>query len=198
MVRIPAQSSVARDSAWPRSAREQGAASTRKLGQEGRTAETLAFPDQGSRDGSGEARLREQLRQLSADFENFRRRSEAAHARAFGSGQDRFLEEVVPVIVDLRAALELSGDDQGEGVRKGIELVLTKLEACIEALGYSRVPTVGERMDPRRHEAIFTVPSTEHPPKVVLRELAPGFERNGRVVLPARVAVSRSPAPEGR
>ncbi len=179
-------------------------------GEEGPRAEGGSRPDgvqgaeageAGSRDTIGDPGrgnledpeyLKDQLRRLSADFENYRRRSRAELERAEARGQDRFLEALVPVIVDLEASLRHEPkDEHDKGLLDGIRMVTEKLQQTLAKLGYTRIPTVGERMDPNRHEALFTVKSPEHPAKVVAQELAPGYERDGKVVLPAKVAVSQ-------
>ncbi|MBM4320915.1 MAG: nucleotide exchange factor GrpE [Deltaproteobacteria bacterium] len=158
-----------------------------------------AEPEQRSRDQLetmeerelGESELRNQLKLLSADLENFRRRSELQILEAGKRGQDRFLAELVPVLVDLQAALSQPAGNDAEGLRTGIAMVLDKLLTRLEGLGYTRIPARGQSMDPLRFEALFTVPSSTHPPGTVLDELAPGFERDSRVVLPAKVSVAR-------
>ncbi len=134
-----------------------------------------------------------QLKQLSADFENFRRRSRDELQRAQQRGQDLFLGELLPVLVDFQAALDHGSAGGEEGLREGLGLILEKLHGRIAALGYERIGTIGQRMDPVRHEALFTVPAQgEQPAGVVVQELSPGFERAGKVIHPAKVAVSRA------
>lgn len=136
------------------------------------------------------AQLRALLKQLSADFDNFRRRSKQQLERERTRGQDLFLEELIPVLVDLQAAMAASGEGAAEALREGVRLVLDKLYQRIESLGYKRIPTRGVRLDPRRHDALFTVPTADHEPGTVVDEISPGFLRGDRLVLPAKVSVA--------
>lgn len=132
-----------------------------------------------------------QLKQLSADFENYRRRSEATLRVERLRGQDRFLEELVPVLVDLQAAVSFRTTSEVDALREGVSLILEKLEARLTALGYHRIPTRGELLDPTRHDALFTQVVPELSPGTIIDELSPGFVREGRVVFPAKVSVAR-------
>lgn len=151
-------------------------------------------PGAGAEDGAAvpvEPDLVLALKQLSADFDNYRRRSEAQLREAAKRGQDEFLRELVPVLVDLQAALDQPVGQDVQVLRQGLVLLQEKLLACIRTLGYNRIEAKGQRMDPRRFEALFTVPSSEASPGTVLEELSPGFERDGKVILPAKVSVAK-------
>jgi len=143
--------------------------------------------------GAREQRLVAQIKQLSADFENFRRRSKAELADARARGRDHFLGELVPVLVDLASACRQGPEETSvPGVLEGLRLLEEKLYGTISALGYQRVPTVGHAMDPTRHDALMAVQSDDAPPRTVVQEFAPGFERDGRVVVAAKVAVAKA------
>jgi molecular chaperone GrpE len=139
----------------------------------------------------GQEQLLEQLRQLSADFENFRKRSGVQVQEAARKGQDQMLEELIPLLTDLGSVTRQPLMPDQVGVRRGIEMILEKGFGILAGLGYQRVATTGLTLDPRRHEALLTIASDSVPSGQVLEELAPGFERDGKVVIAAKVAVAR-------
>jgi len=50
----------------------------------------------------------------------------------------------------------------------------------------------GEPFDPNLHEAMMEVADNEHPPGTVLEEMEKGYMLRDKVVLPARVVVSKA------
>lgn len=152
-----------------------------------------ADPDPEGIAAAREERLVAQLKQLSADFDNYRRRTKADLAAARARGRDQFLTELLPVLVDLGAACAPGPEEAcAAGLLRGLRLLEEKLYETIAGLGYARVATVGESLDPTRHDALLAVGAGDLPPRTVVQELAPGFERDGRVVVPAKVAVTRA------
>jgi len=77
-----------------------------------------------------------------------------------------------------------------EGVR-ATERVLTK---ALERFGVRRIPAVGERFDPTRHEAVMEVEDASRPAGTVTSALEDGYTIHNRLLRPARVAVAKSPA----
>jgi molecular chaperone GrpE len=64
----------------------------------------------------------------------------------------------------------------------------------LEKFGVTPVAAVGEPFDPTWHEAMGQLESAEHPPNTVLQEMQKGYLLNDRLLRPALVLVSKSPA----
>ena len=135
------------------------------------------------------AELRRAYDRLMADFENYKRNAEKDRADAEGRGRDELVEVLVPVLADLSAASRANGEDVS-AVRRGVALIRAKLENALARMGYQRIPTENEKMDPKVHEAIATVPAPSKPGMSILEELQPGYLRGDRLVTPARVVVA--------
>lgn len=75
---------------------------------------------------------------------------------------------------------------------EGVDLTLASLAKRVAELGAQRLSVVGERFDPRLHEAIDVVPVAEATQdEMVVQEVRAGYRMGDRVLRPARVRVGR-------
>ncbi len=138
--------------------------------------------------------LKEQLMRSLADFQNFRKRSEADKQAIRTFANEKFAYDLLPVLDNFDRALQaITPESTGESIRAGIEGVQKQLTTVLASQKLIRIPAVGLPFDPERHEAVVTEASTDHPEMTVLEELESGFEMAGRVIRPARVKVSKKP-----
>jgi molecular chaperone GrpE len=145
------------------------------------------------------ASLRDQLLRALAEAENARRRAERTVDDVRQHGISDFARELLVVADNLQrtiAAIENHATATAidtaliEGVR-ATERVLTK---ALERFGVRRIPAVGARFDPTRHEAVMEVEDASRPAGTVTSALEDGYTIHNRLLRPARVAVAKSPA----
>lgn len=144
-----------------------------------------------------QARIEEQrqdwLRAL-ADAENARKRAQADIAQARKFAIERFVDDLLPVIDSMEAALSASGAD-AESLRGGVELTLRLLRAALERANVADVaPVAGERFDPHRHQAMAAV-EAEAEPNTIVAVMQKGYCLNERMVRPALVTVAKARQP---
>jgi molecular chaperone GrpE len=145
-----------------------------------------------------QAKLDEQreawLRAL-ADAENARKRAQADIAQARKYAAERMVEDLVPVMDSLEAALGAGGAEL-DALRAGVELTRKQLQSAFERAGVAAVsPEPGQRFDPHRHQAMATAESDQEP-NTVLSVLQKGYTLHDRIVRPALVTVARAKAVE--
>jgi molecular chaperone GrpE len=143
----------------------------------------------------------EQFKRLAqraqADLVNYRNRvkneQEVMQARTVQRVVTRFIE----IADQLEKALEpaVSSGVESQWVT-GVEAIYQNLLHVVKAEGFDRFDAHGEEFDPRRHDALLTSPSDQHPPNSVMNQLAAGYTRNGEVVRPAQVVIAESPTEE--
>jgi molecular chaperone GrpE len=141
-----------------------------------------------------QARLEEQreawLRAL-ADAENARKRAQADIAQARKYAAERIVEDLLPVMDSLEAALA-SPDSGPAALRAGVELTLRQLRSAFERAGVAVVsPEAGQRFDPHRHQAMAALEADQEP-NTVLAVLQKGYTLHDRVVRPALVNVAKA------
>jgi molecular chaperone GrpE len=67
------------------------------------------------------------------------------------------------------------------------------LAELAKSAGIERIKTIGATFDPKLHQAVEMVYSSEHPHSTVLKEISPGFSAQGVVVRLSDVVVSLNP-----
>ena len=103
------------------------------------------------------------------------------------------LKELIPILGDMRLALQQHAHQDTATVKQGVALILRKLETIMRSHGAEPIPTIGERFDSTLHEAISTGPAThEHPANTIISEIRPGYCFGGKVLEVARVIVART------
>lgn len=131
-----------------------------------------------------------------AETQNVRRRAEkeAGDARAYAA--TNFARDVLSVSDNLERALasipaELRGDDKFKGLVAGLEATGRELTAIFGRNGIARVASLGEMLDPNKHQAMMEMPS-DQPPGMIVQEMQPGYTIKDRLLRPALVAVARA------
>ena len=141
-----------------------------------------------------QAKLDEQrdawLRAL-ADAENARKRAQADIAQARKYAAERIVEDLLPVMDSLEAALGAAGASP-DALQAGVELTQRQLLQAFERAGVAEVnPGAGQRFDPHRHQAMAAV-AADQEPNTVLAVLQKGYTLHDRVVRPALVTVAKA------
>ncbi len=127
-----------------------------------------------------------------AETDNVRRRAQEDVAKAHKFAVESFAESLVPVIDSLEKALEAS-QLAPQAMRDGIELTLKQLRTAFEKNNLKEINPVGEKFDPRWHQAISVVPAANGiAPNQVVTVLQKGWSIADRVLRPALVTVAES------
>lgn len=129
------------------------------------------------------------LRRLTAEFANYRKRTEANREIEAARAKARVIEPLLAVLDDLDRA-EKHGD-LAEG--SAFATIAQKVRTLLEKQGLESFGEKDEPFDPQQHEAIAQVPVPGTTEQVVLDVVERGY-RIGEVELrPAKVAVAVNP-----
>lgn len=128
---------------------------------------------------------------LMADFDNYRKRVTREKADLLKNAAERVLLGLLPIVDDFErglAATENSSD--AADVRKGMELIYSKLVKYLEANGVKAMETNGAPFDADYHEAIATIPAPTPDLKgKIIDTTQKGYMLNDKVLRHAKVAV---------
>ncbi|SDJ92492.1 nucleotide exchange factor GrpE [Microbulbifer yueqingensis] len=130
-----------------------------------------------------------------ADAQNARRRAQQDVERAHKYGQEKLLQDFLPVVDNLERALSsIDADDEAnKAIVEGIELTLKSFTDTLAKHSVEVVDPSGEPFDPERHQAMTQVPNGDVEPNTVLDVFQKGYLLNGRLLRPAMVVVSKAP-----
>jgi len=136
--------------------------------------------------------LVDRLARLQAEFDNARKREvkERADAREYTVGST--VEPFLSVMDNFQLALKANGT--AEQLRSGVELILKQMEDALKSLQVTPVESVGAQFDPRIHEALGSIETSEFPDHQVLEEIRRGYKIRERLLRPAMVRIAENPA----
>lgn len=133
-----------------------------------------------------------------AETQNVRRRleKELADTRAYAATS--FARDMLSVADNLGRALqaipaELRDDEKFKGLVAGLEATGRELEGVFGRNGIEKLVSVGQPLDPNKHQAMMEVPSDDVEPGTVLVEMQAGYTIRDRLLRPALVSVAKKP-----
>ena len=135
--------------------------------------------------------LLDRLARAQAEFENARRRAVKEQQDFRDYAAVDAIKPLLPVIDSFERALQAKSDS-GD-FRSGVELIYKQLQDALAKLGVRPIPAKGEPFDPRVHEAIEMVETSDAADHEVLEELQRGYKFKERLLRPAMVKVAKNP-----
>ncbi len=140
------------------------------------------------------ADLKDRLLRSLADHENTRKRAERDRRDAELYGATRFARDLLSVHDNFERALDTITDDlrtAAPGLVEGIELTRRDLLSAFEKHKIARIePEIGERFDPKLHQAMFEAPVPGTKAGEIIQVMNAGFTIGERLLRPAQVGVS--------
>jgi molecular chaperone GrpE len=133
-----------------------------------------------------------------ADAENSRKRADKDRKEAENYGGSKLARDLLPVYDNMKRAIEAAGDEQREAATaliEGVELTMRELLNVFSKHGITIIaPEVGDKFDPLQHEAMFEAPVPGTKAGDIIQVSAEGFILHDRLLRPAQVGVSSTPA----
>ena len=137
------------------------------------------------------------LQRTRADFENFRKRTEADRAASYQHGQAAAITKLLPVVDNIERAIMHTPPDLADNKwAQGVAGLVKNLEKALEGMNVRRIEaTPGTAFDPGLHEAIQVDEDAEGEHEVVAEELQAGYLLQGRPIRSSMVKVTRTNTP---
>lgn len=146
-------------------------------------------------------KFRDLALRAEAEMENVRRRAARDVENAHKFGQEKLIQNLLPVIDSLEKAIESAeqaGAEEGanKAILEGVGLCLKMQIDVLTKEGLAVVDPNGEPFDPNLHQAMSMVENPDVEPNSVVAVIQKGYTLNDRLVRPAMVMVSKAPAGE--
>ena len=132
------------------------------------------------------ADTKEQLLRLTAEYANFRKRSEKEKSESFTFATAKAVGEILSVVDNLERALSNEQEDY-EGLKKGVQMTFDGLMASLEKLGVTVYGESGDQFDPNFHNAVMHIEDENLDENVITDVFQKGYRINDKVVRPAMV-----------
>lgn len=143
--------------------------------------------------------LKDRLMRAMAETENMRKRGERDRREAEAYGGTKLARDLLSVHDNLGRALESIDDNLRESANalaEGLDLTQRELLSVFEKHKIVKVePAMGEKFDPKLHQAMFEAPVPNTVKGTVIQTMAPGFTIAGRLIRAAQVGVSSNTDP---
>ena len=134
---------------------------------------------------------RDDLLYRLADLENARKRAARDQQDFREYALADAIKTLLPILDSFERALQVSAGEKSE-LRSGVELIYKQLQDALGKLGVRPIAAKGEQFDPRVHEAIETVETTQAEDHQILEELQRGYKLKERLLRPAMVKIARN------
>ncbi len=130
-------------------------------------------------------------KRMAADFDNYRRRIDREREEFLAAGVQKAVEVLLPALDDMdRAQSSLHTAVPPEKFIESLNLVFNRVRRCLEQVGVKALNVVGVHFDPRFHEPVQEIETTEFPDGAVMQELRRGYTLGDKVIRPALVNVA--------
>jgi molecular chaperone GrpE len=141
--------------------------------------------------------LKDRFVRVLADAENSRKRADRERREAEMYGGSKMARDMLPVYDNLQRAVAAIPEENREAnsaLIGGVELTLRELQNVFRKHGVEIVsPAVGDRFDPKIHEAMFEAPVPESKAGDIIQVMTVGFMLHDRLLRAAQVGVSSTP-----
>ena len=137
--------------------------------------------------------LKDKHLRLSAEFDNYRKRTLKEKAELIKNGAEKTLTAILPILDDFERALKnLEASEETKAMYEGVELIFNKFNKVLNQEGLQVIETKDKEFDTDFCEAIALVsaPSEEMKGKI-LDCVQTGYMLNDKVIRHAKVVVAQ-------
>ncbi len=130
---------------------------------------------------------------ISAEFENYKKRSAKERADLARYGNERLIEGILPIMDSMERALEhVSNSHDLDAFVEGLKLIHEKLYITLGKNGVEKIETADKDFDPNFHEAMLQIDTDEYDADNKIADVfETGYLLNGRLLRPAKVSILR-------
>jgi molecular chaperone GrpE len=140
--------------------------------------------------------INDQYLRLAADFDNYKKRISREKADLISYGNEELIRSLLGVLDNLERGIEHSETDRDTNpIIEGLRLVHKQFLDCLEKYGVKAIKVhKGDEFDPKLHQAVERVESSEIQPGLILSEMLKGYMLKDRLLRPSLVTVSKGEA----
>jgi molecular chaperone GrpE len=136
------------------------------------------------------AEIKDRMLRAVAEVENVRRRLEREKQEASAYAVTGFARDLLAVADNLRRALDAAGGEASP-LLAGVEMTERELLKAFDRHGIARIESVGQKLDPHKHQAMLEVDADGAESGTIVSELQSGYMLRDRLLRPAMVSVAK-------
>ena len=140
--------------------------------------------------GSEAEEWKDKYLRLSAEFDNYRKRTLREKMELIESGGEDVIKSMLAVMDDFDRALQaMQSASDVASVREGVELISQKMRDTLKAKGVSEIEAVGLPLDTDLHEAVAKFPAGDDKKGLVIDVVQKGYKLKEKVIRYAKVVL---------
>lgn len=135
--------------------------------------------------------LRERYARLQAEWDNYRKRTQAERASERARASESLVMDLLPLLDDLERAIS-HARETGEGgtLTDGVDAIQNKFLQILEKNNVTQIEALDEPFDAMAHQAVGTEEDPSVPEETVVKVFQQGYRMGDRVIRPAMVVTS--------
>ncbi len=127
-------------------------------------------------------------RQIQADFDNYRKRTQEQLENVKLDGMAQALNIFLPVVDVLEKALKMVEDEK---TNEGLKMVLNSISNSMKELGVERLELKGKPYTPENAMAIASLNDNSMEDGIVIEEVTSGYKLKNKIIRYAQVVVNK-------
>lgn len=131
--------------------------------------------------------LKDRLLRMSAEYENFRKRTSKEKEGIYTDACEDVLCAVFPVVDNLERAYNVQGSV--DDLKKGIEMTLRQFNDVLSKLDVEEVPADGQ-FDPNIHNAVMHIEDNQFENNQIVEVFQKGYKRGNKILRHSMVKVA--------
>ena len=137
------------------------------------------------------AELQDRYLRLSAEYDNFRKRTLKEKIDLQKSGNENLLQSILPVADDFDRAMQMVDEAKDiKAVKEGMKLISGKFQGFLKQQGVKEIEAVNKAFDTDIHEAITKIPApTKKLKGKVVDVIQKGYYLNEKVLRYSKVVI---------
>ncbi len=134
----------------------------------------------------------DRLLRVSADYENYKKRSAREMEDFRKYANQSLLKEMLSVVDNLELAINVAQEEKNSDKKliEGLNLTRNEMLRVFEKFNVKPIKARGELFDPAFHEAVMREETDDYPENTVMSEFQKGYLIHDRLLRPAMVVVA--------
>ena len=125
---------------------------------------------------------------LAAEYDNYRKRTAKEKESIYADAKLDTVKPFLDVADNLDRAV--SQFEEGDPHRQGMEMICKQFAAVLEKLGVTEIPSLGQTLDPEKHNAVPHIDDENFGENTVAEVFQKGYQLGDKVVRFAMVKVA--------
>lgn len=136
-------------------------------------------------------------KRATADYQNLKKENEVKYKEGRINGQDDVIEKILPIVGYFKHAIDsVPADLEASGKTSqwvtGIKHINQYFLDALKSFGLEKIVTENQKFNPIEHEALGEEDGVDDIESgMIIKEVSPGFKREGKVIIPAKVIVTK-------